>query len=33
MAVPSWTELVLFVAVVALAIVLIWHFPKMRQRK
>jgi hypothetical protein len=33
MAIPSWTELVLFIAVVAAVIVLVWNLPKLRGHK
>jgi membrane protein implicated in regulation of membrane protease activity len=32
MVIPTWVELVIFVVVTALAIVLIWHFPKIRRK-
>ena len=32
MAIQTWVELIIFVVVAALAIVLIWHYPKIRRR-
>ena len=28
MAIPTWTELIIFAVVIALVVLLIWHFPK-----